>query len=71
MLELTNEYTIDNSYTFVSSLKQFAGQADTLFMASFDVDNLYNNAPIYETIDMILNEFFTSSSNLVIGLTRS
>ena len=40
-------------------------------MASLDVDNLYTNVPIYETIDIILNEFFTSSSTLVIGLTRS
>ena len=67
----TNEYTVDNSYTFVSSLKQFEGQADNLFMASFDVDNLYTNIPIYETIEIILNEFFTSSATVVIGLTRS
>ena len=67
----TNEYTVDNSYTFVSSLKQFEGQADNLFMASFDVDNLYTNVPIYETIEIILNEFFTSSATVVIGLTRS
>ena len=40
-------------------------------MASFDVDNLYTNVPIYETIEIILNEFFTSSATLVIGLTRS
>ena len=67
----TNEYTVDNSYTFVSSLKQFEGQADILFMASFDVDNLYTYVPIYETIEIILNELFTSSATVVIGLTRS
>ena len=36
----TNEYTVENSHTFVTSLKQVEGQANNLFMASFDVDNL-------------------------------
>ena len=58
-------------YAFVSSLEQFEGHADNLFMVSFDVGNLYTNVPIYETIEIILNEFFTSSTTLVIGLTRS
>ena len=44
----SNESTVDNSYTFVSILKQFEGQADNLFIASFDVDNLYTNVSIYE-----------------------
>ena len=44
----SNESTFDNSYTFVSSLKQFEGHADNLFIASFDVDNLYTNVSIYE-----------------------
>ena len=28
----TNAYTVDNSYTFVSSLKQFEEKADNLFV---------------------------------------
>ena len=34
--------------TFVSSLKQFEGQSDNLFMQSLDVDNLYTNVLIYK-----------------------
>ena len=40
-------------------------------MASFDVDNLYTNVCICGTIEIILNEFFTISATVVIGLTRS
>jgi hypothetical protein len=39
-------------------------------MASFDVDNLCTNIPVHETINICLNELFSSVDSLVIGLNR-
>ena len=65
----TNEYTIDNSLSFVNSLKQFNGSADNLFMASFDIESLYTNIPLTETVEIILNYVFTEPTSLFIGLS--
>ena len=36
--------------------------ASDCFMASFDVDNLFTNVPLAETIDIILDSFFSQKS---------
>jgi hypothetical protein len=39
-------------------------------MASFDVENLFTNIPLRETIDICLNKLFTDPTSTVIGLSR-
>lgn len=63
-----NEYTLKNSYEFVQQLTEL-GNADEYVMASFDVQNLFTNIPLHETIDIILKQLFTSPTTTVIGLT--
>ena len=53
----TNSNSIDNSKNFVEdicSLKGFGSH----FMASFDVDNLFTNVPVRETIEICLRNVF-------------
>ena len=64
-----NNYTIDNSTTFVSQLSEVPYD-NNVFMASFDVTNLYTNVPLGETINIILNTIFINNVNTFIGLTR-
>ena len=47
-----NIYTIDNSYSFVSEISRF-NNVNNYFMASFDMDNLFTNIPLSETIDIV------------------
>ena len=65
----TNEYTTDNSYSFVQNLLPI-DNADDLFMASFDVENLFTNVPLAETINICINKLFTTDQTTVIGLTK-
>ena len=65
-----NEYTVDNSYTFVSHLSNVA-YSDNLYMTSFDVSNLYTNIPLMETINIILDSLFTNVADTFIGMSRS
>ena len=64
----TNEYTVDNSYSFVSSIQQF-NNVQNYFMCSFDIDNLFTNVPLHETIDICLNYLYDSGDSFM-GLTR-
>ena len=43
----TNEYTVFNSASFVSDLKQFDGNSSNLYMTSFDIESLYTNCLLY------------------------
>ena len=42
--------------------------SDSLFMASFDVENLFTNVPLYETIDVILSQLLLVQ--MIVALTR-
>ena len=39
--------------------------SDSLHMTSFDVENLYTNIPLVETIDIILDKLFTSPCSVM------
>ena len=45
----TNEYAIKDSFTFAEELQSFDSK---LLMASFDVESLFTNTPLQETIDL-------------------
>ena len=53
-----NQYSVKNSATFVPQLKPYNINSENLFMASFDVESLYTNVPLTETIDIITNIVF-------------
>ncbi|KAG1658491.1 hypothetical protein GQR58_022937 [Nymphon striatum] len=64
----TNQFTIINSYSFsheISDLKN----AQSHVMASFDVESLFTNIPLHETIDICLNQLFKDTSS-VLNLTK-
>ena len=52
----TNEFTCKNSYQFSKDISTI-NISDSLHMASFDIENLYTNIPLVETIDIILDNF--------------
>ena len=66
----TNQYTIDNSYSFVKDILK-VDNANNFFMASFDIENLFTNIPLHETIEICLNHLFPSPQSTVIGLERN
>ena len=45
----TNEYIIKDSFTFAEELQSFHSK---LLMASFDIESLFTNIPLQETIDL-------------------
>ena len=63
-----NEYTVSNSYDFSSMLGNLP-DCENLCMASFDVESLFTNIPLHETIDICLDSLFCSSDH-VIGLPK-
>ena len=65
----TNDYTIENSYSFVNSISQ-VNIADKLYMVSFDAENLFTNIPFYETIHICLKHLFPASNSVVLGLSK-
>ena len=65
----TSEYTTLNSYAFVDKLSNIPNNGK-YYMASFDVESLFTNIPLQETIDIILKYLFTSDNNTVIGLSQ-
>ena len=66
----SNEYTVQNSFSFCRDLANIQN-SDALYMASFDVENLFTNVPLSETISIILDEFFTETASTVVGLTKN
>ena len=64
-----NEYSVKNSYSFVNDIKKITN-ADTLFMCSFDIENLYTNVPLQETINICTDLMFSFNVSTVLGLSR-
>ena len=62
-----NEYTIKDSFSFA---KNITAQNSSLYMASFDVDNLFTNIPLDETIEICLTKLFAGKRKIK-GLLKS
>ena len=62
-----NEFTIKDSFAFV---KEIVDQDSSLFMASLDVDSLFTNIPLDETINICTESIF-NESDAVEGLNKS
>ena len=62
----SNNYTVKDSFDFAEDITQ---QSSKLFMASLDVDSLFTNVLLDETIEICVNELFKSSQT-VSGLNK-
>ena len=56
----TNKYTIKNSFEFVKEIKDI--DISNKVMASFDVESLFTNIPLDETIEIISDNFFLDTT---------
>ena len=68
MLKLftSNNYTVKDSFDFAKDITQVSSK---LFLASLDVDPLFTNVPLDETIEICVNDLFKSSQT-VSGLSK-
>ena len=62
-----NEYTIKDSFQFAEEICE---QDPTLSVGSLDVDSLFTNIPLDETIDICVNQLF-ENTDTVEGFTKS
>ena len=62
-----NEYTVKDSFHFAEDICE---QDPSLSMGSLDVDSLFTNIPLDETIDICINQLF-ESTDTVEGFTKS
>ena len=62
-----NEHTVENSYQFFDCIKALDTPG---YMVSFDVQSLFTNVPINETIDIILNNLFPSNNSKYANFDR-
>ena len=62
-----NDYVTTDSFTFSDDVKK---QNANLFMTSYDVDSLFTNIPLSETIDICVNKLYTRRQTLVKGLNK-
>ncbi|XP_057290203.1 uncharacterized protein LOC130612883 [Hydractinia symbiolongicarpus] len=62
-----NEYTVHDSFSFAEDIIQ---QDGSLYMASLDIDSLFTNIPLNETIEICTNLVFDQCDRCQ-GLTRS
>ena len=63
-----NEFTVKDSFTFVDEILT---QNSDLYMASLDVDALFTNIPLDETIDICVKKLFKTPGTLVKGISKN
>ena len=62
----SNEYTTKDSFSFA---KEIVSQDSKLFMASLDVDSLFTNIPLVETVNICVDSLFENCEK-VQGLSK-
>ena len=63
-----NEFTVKNSYDFAENVRDFRF-SENMVMASFDVESLFTNIPVVETINIAIDSLF-SHCNDIQGIPR-
>ena len=58
-----NKYTVKNSFDFANELKSI--DLSNKVMASFDVESLFTNIPLDETISIIIDQLFQDFDNFL------
>ena len=64
-----NEYTISNSYNFSSEVLDKINLNN--FMASYDIESLFTNIPLVETIELVLNRLYPTADTIYFGFDRA
>ena len=62
-----NNFTIKDSFEFAKNITE---QDSRLFMASLDIDSLFTNVPLDETINLCINELF-KCDNKTCGMSKT
>ena len=57
----TNEYTIMDSFTFAEELQSFDSK---LVMVGFDIESLFTNISLQETIDLCVENLFQDTTHV-------
>ena len=57
----SNEFTIKDTFCFA---KEIVDQDGSLLMGSLDVDSLFTNIPVYETIDINTNTIYSQQDEM-------
>ena len=55
-----NEHTVTDSFHFAEEIRK---QDPNLYMASLDVDSLFANIPLDETIDICIDSLYNDNEN--------
>ena len=63
-----NKFTVKDCFTFVD---EFLTQNNDLHMDSLDVDALFTNIPLVETIDIWVEKLFETQHTLVKGISKN
>ena len=58
----TNNYTFPSTFDFVHEITNFS-HPQPLIMVSFDIESLFTNIPLMETIDIIISQLFTDNNS--------
>ena len=56
-----NEYTVHDSFSFAREVSQFNSKD---LMVSLDIESLFTNIPLEETIDNIINDLFLKTDKV-------
>ena len=65
-----SEYTVTDIFTFTKEIQERVDSERTL-MISLDIESLFTNVPVNETIDIILSKLFPHESVIYNGFSRN
>ena len=66
----SSSYTISDVFTFADELRLRTDPTSTL-MVSLDVESLFTNVPVAETIDIIISQIFTTDDTIYHGFSKA
>ncbi len=58
---LTSRFLLSDTFSFLDELHNSNLDSDNVVMASFDINSLFTNIPLDETIDIIINKAFSNA----------
>ena len=58
----TNNHSVKNSFSFSNFISK---QNSNTFLVSYDVESLFTNVPVSETINIIISKLFPSDDSVV------
>ncbi|XP_068206221.1 uncharacterized protein [Palaemon carinicauda] len=64
-----HEYTVKNTYEFVDLINS-VGDANNDVMFSFDIESLFTNIPLRETLEIILEQLFPNPEDIFEGFSK-